>query len=145
MNKNVLRWGLVLGAMLLIVMCRSGLSPPSDVTAEQLHVIDTQLDTLHEGIVAMRSPGGWLVLAFAASILVPVVLSVLVLWQADHSALHSDEIIQQVARHGLDRKVLNSNRLLKPPSPSVVRRLPWRPRQRAHRQHARKETENPSA
>jgi hypothetical protein len=89
------------GDLLWIWTCCSGFSRPSDVTAEQIHIINTQLNALQEMMASISSSRGWALLLFAGSVLVPIVLGVLLLYRADQTRIHSDEVLNQAARDGL--------------------------------------------
>jgi len=140
-NKKQAVAGL-LGVLLMLMLlgtCSTHFNPPSDVTAEQLHVINTQVDTLHEEIVATRRPDAWLILVFAASILVPIGLAVWLLWHAEKTTLGRDEIFHVAIQHRLIPDMVNAalklQDLKKTPTLSdrLARRIRMVKRWREHR------------
>lgn len=108
-------WGLIpAGGVLLVMMslCRPDVpSRPSDVTAEQIQLIQAQANALEERLAA-GSGSGLSALAFAVSVLGPIALAVWLLHRSDQTALHHDEIIRQVTRLGLTQEILDVSRLL---------------------------------
>ncbi len=116
-------WGLIpAGGVLLVMMslCRPGVPPrQSDVTAEQIQLIQAQANALEERLAA-GSGSGLSALAFAVSVLGPIALAVWLIYRAEQTALHHDEIIRQVTRLGLTQEILDISRLLQVRSPSDV-------------------------
>lgn len=110
MNKTRLLAG-VLGVLMVgffFGTCWMQPAVRSDITAEQLHLVDTQLDALHEQIAASRRTDTWTMLAFAVSVLTPVSLAVLLIYQADRSALGRDEIFHEAVRHRLTPELVHA-------------------------------------
>jgi hypothetical protein len=98
--------------LLLLGPCVCSWSHPSDITAEQIHLINTQLDNLHELIAMTRTSSFWLVLLFLSGLLVPIVLGLLVLHQADRSAVHHDEVLREMHAHDLTTEVIDVGRAM---------------------------------
>jgi hypothetical protein len=133
-------WVLVISVLLLAIsivgFSSSCSSQPTEVTPEQIKVINSQLDTLHEEVAAANSGGAWLVLVLAATIFAPIFLAMLILVQADRTAIHSDEVLLQLGRHGLGSEIVDASRVLQKPATPV--KLPRMPRLRligAEKQH----------
>ena len=63
-------------------------------------------------LAVSRSPDGFALLALLVSIGLPLVLAVILLFRAEKTALHNDEIIRQIARHGLTNRLIETERLL---------------------------------
>jgi len=102
--------------MLMVGTCESGgndKTPSSSaISSRQVEIINSQLDALHEEVAACRSPGDWALLALVISVAVPLVLAVVLLFRAEKTALHNDEIIRHVARTGLMPELIDAERLL---------------------------------
>ena len=110
--KTALLWAAVILFVLLVVHCESENSPSSLALSRQVDSLNTQLDVLHEEIAASRSPDGFALLALLVSIGLPVVLAVMLLFRAEKTALHNDEIVRQIARHGLTSRLIETEKLL---------------------------------
>jgi hypothetical protein len=81
--------------MFLFVLCVLGPclstgSPRSDVTSEQIALLNYSLDALHEEVAAARAPSAWPFLLFLLSILLPLVSAIWLLLRAErsHQAVH---------------------------------------------------------
>jgi len=102
--------------MLMVGTCESGgtgnTPSPSGISSRQVEIMNAQIDTLHEEIAACRSPGDWSLLGLVISVAVPLVLAVVLLFRAEKTALHNDEIIRHVARTGLMPELIDAERLL---------------------------------
>lgn len=115
MNKAFL-WGLLIAFLLLVGTCQSENRPSAlAVSSRQIELFNSQLDTLHEEIIASRSPGGFALLALILSVAVPITLGVILLCRSEQAAIHSDEVIRQMARHGLTSKLIETEKLLDKP------------------------------
>lgn len=119
-RKAVLVLSLVFLAVPLIGTCSSHWAHPSNVTSDQIQMINTQLDTLHEQIAAVDSGGVWLLLVLGSSILSPVILAVFLLFRADRMAIHNDEILQQLDQHGITSEIIDTLRLLQKPRTTLT-------------------------
>jgi hypothetical protein len=107
------------------------------VTAEQIHLVNTQLNVLQENLAAIQSPRGWMLLLFGGSVLVPILLAVVLLYRAEQAAIRRDEVLEQAVRHGLTGEIVHAallpGKIEKPPrqlASDPPRLLPARRRRR---------------
>lgn len=117
MNKKlILGLSLAFLAIAVVGTCTSW-SRPSEVSAEQLQVLNRQLDGIQEQVAAVESGGIWLLLILASGILAPVILAVVLLTRAEKAALHNDEIWRVLDQHGIASNIIDTGKLLNPPAP----------------------------
>jgi len=83
-----------------------------DMGRQQLEAMQMQMNAQQELAVGTGPPITLALLAVVVSVAVPITLAVLLLRSAERTALHNDEIIRQVARHGLTREMIETERLL---------------------------------
>ena len=109
--KGAFYLGLLISLIALLGSCLNT-DRPSALGMTQLNLLNRQMDLLHEEVAASQTPSGYSMLALVLSVAVPLMLGVILLCRAERSAIHSDEIIRQMARHGLSSRLIETEKLL---------------------------------
>lgn len=103
-----------LGVIIFIVLACLGpclsTGPPEvnpRVVQQQIELVHSTLDALHEEVAAARSPSGWPFVLFITAILAPLAAGIWLLWRCERSVIGHDAVIRTLVRAGLGESVVH--------------------------------------